>query len=583
MVILGVNAFHADAAACIVINGEVIVAVEEERLCRVKHWAGFPLKSIIYCLESCDLKISDVDHIAINRNPRKNIFRKMQYSFMKGFSGKAIFDRLKNMQNVQSLSGRLAFELGVKKIPAKVHNVEHHYAHLSSSFYASPFKRAAILSIDGFGDFTSTMWGLGIDNSISVLGDVKFPHSLGIFYLAITQFLGFENYGDEYKVMGLAPYGELSEVENINRLLDAKDDGTFKLVLEYFTHHKDGVEMNWSDGAPFIGRVFSKKLIDLLGPSRLPNEKLSQHHKDIAASAQNVYETVLFKILERLHNETGLDRVAIAGGCAMNSVANGKISSNTAFKEVYIPPAPGDAGGAIGAALAIWNKLHVAAKNFEIKHAYLGPEYSTQYMQALIDDNERKLFLENCVVKNATNDEELSKLVAKQIFDGKVVGWFQGRLEWGPRALGNRSILGDPRRADMKDILNLKIKRRESFRPFAPSIIDEARFEWFEIDAPVPFMESVFTIREDKRKFIPAVTHVNGSGRLQTVLREYNPKYYDLIKAFNRLSGVPMILNTSFNENEPVVCKPEEALECFLRTKMDVLVLGNLVIERQSD
>jgi carbamoyltransferase len=431
MVILGINAFHADAAACLVINGEVIAAVEEERLCRVKHWAGFPLKSIKYCLDACDLKISDVDHIAINRNPRKNIFRKMQYSFVKGFSSKAIFDRLKNMQNVQSLRDKLAFELGVKKIPAKIHKVEHHYAHLSSSFYASPFKRAAILSIDGFGDFTSTMWGLGVDNSISVLGDVKFPHSLGIFYLAITQFLGFENYGDEYKVMGLAPYGELSEVANINRLLDAKDDGTFNLVLEYFTHHKDGVEMNWSDGAPVIGRVFSEKLTDLLGPARLPNEKLSQHHKDIAASAQNVYETALFKILEKLHNETGLDRVAIAGGCAMNSVANGKISSNTGFKEVYIPPAPGDAGGAIGAALAIWNKLHVAAKNFEIKHGYLGPEYSKQYIHALIDDSERKLFLENCVVKNATNDEELSKLIAKKIFTEKLLAGFRDGLSGG--------------------------------------------------------------------------------------------------------------------------------------------------------
>jgi carbamoyltransferase len=269
MVILGINAFHADAAACLVINGEVIAAVEEERLCRVKHWAGFPLKSIKYCLDACDLKISDVDHIAINRNPRKNIFRKMQYSFVKGFSSKAIFDRLKNMQNVQSLRDKLAFELGVKKIPAKIHKVEHHYAHLSSSFYASPFKRAAILSIDGFGDFTSTMWGLGVDNSISVLGDVKFPHSLGIFYLAITQFLGFENYGDEYKVMGLAPYGELSEVANINRLLDAKDDGTFNLVLEYFTHHKDGVEMNWSDGAPVIGRVFFREINRFTWPRKV--------------------------------------------------------------------------------------------------------------------------------------------------------------------------------------------------------------------------------------------------------------------------------------------------------------------------
>lgn len=583
MIILGLNAFHGDSSACLVVDGVLVAAAEEERFRRIKHWAGLPTEAIRYCLEAGGVSLSQVDRIAINRNPSANALRKALFAFARKPSLMAITDRLKNASRVRGVKQDLANALGVltHEIRAEVDNVEHHFAHLASAFFVSPFREAAVVSVDGFGDFASTMWGIGRDNKIALADRTYFPHSLGLFYLAITQYLGFPNYGDEYKVMGLAPYGQPTEMERMRKLLKLHPEGRFELELDYFVHHSEGVAMVWENGEPTIGRVFSSALESLFGPARKKGQLLESLHWNIAASAQAIYEEAFFHILEHVHAKSGLDTLALAGGCAMNSVANGKILERSKFKEVYVQSAAGDAGGAIGAAFAIWNQELGKPRSFEMLHAYWGPEFSDAEVAALLDERKADLTIQHCAIARIADEEELCSLTARAISEGKVIGWFQGRMEWGPRALGNRSILGDPRRADMKDILNIKIKRRESFRPFAPSILREHVKNWFETDCEVPFMLQVFQILESRRGEIPAVTHVNGSGRLQTVTEAQNPRYYRLIRSFHEMTGVPILLNTSFNENEPVVCRPEEALDCFLRTKMDILVLGNFLVERQ--
>ena len=584
MIILGLNAFHGDSSACLVVDGKLVAAAEEERFRRIKHWAGLPTEAIQYCLEAGGVSLSQVDRIAINRNPGANALRKALFAFARKPSLAAITDRLKNAGRVRGVKDDLATALGVpaNEIRAEVDNVEHHLAHLASAFFVSPFREAAVVSVDGFGDFASAMWGIGHDNKIVLADRTYFPHSLGLFYLAITQYLGFPNYGDEYKVMGLAPYGQPTEMERMRKLLKLRPEGRFELELDYFVHHSEGVAMVWENGEPTIGRVFSGALESLFGPARKKDQPLEALHWNIAASAQAMYEEAFFHILEHVHAKTDLDTLALAGGCAMNSVANGKILERSKFKEVYVQSAAGDAGGAIGAAFAIWNQELGKPRSFEMLHAYWGPEFSDAEVAALLEERKTDLTIQRCAIARIDDEAELCRLTAQAISEGKVIGWFQGRMEWGPRALGNRSILGDPRRADMKDILNVKIKRRESFRPFAPSILREHVKDWFETDYDVPFMLQVFQILEARRSEIPAVTHVNGSGRLQTVTEAQNARYYRLIKTFGEMTGVPILLNTSFNENEPVVCRPEEALDCFLRTKMDVLVLGDFLVERHT-
>lgn len=584
MIILGINAYHGDSSACLVINGKLMAAAEEERFTRVKHWAGLPIQAITYCLKVGNLSLYEVDAIAINRNPQAHVVRKLLYGIQARPNFARLVDRLRNRKKLKSLGDELAasFELESSRLDSKIQYIEHHLAHLGSAFFVSPFDEAAVVSVDGFGDFASTLWGIGKQHEITVRERVFFPHSLGIFYLAITQYLGFNQYGDEYKVMGLAPYGESTELEAMRNVVTLGPNGSFSLHLDYFQHHTKGVAMTWEGGEPKINQIFTTKLEDLLGPKRQKDETLSQNHKNIAASAQSMYEEAFFHLLNYVQKKTGQFNLALAGGCAMNSVANGKIFSNTKFKDVYIQSAAGDAGGAIGAAFVVWNQHSKMPRNFVMEHSYWGPDYSNAEIKKLIDSNLTQLGVNEFSISHITSEVELTKLVAKVISEGKVIGWFQGRMEWGPRALGNRSILGDPRRADMKDILNLKIKRRESFRPFAPSILREHVKEWFETDYDVPFMMQVFQINEQKKKLIPAVTHVNGSGRLQTVRKEQNKRYYNLINSFYELTGVPILLNTSFNENEPVVCRPEEALNCFLRTKMDILVMNDYLIERLS-
>ncbi|MDO8706219.1 MAG: carbamoyltransferase C-terminal domain-containing protein [Sulfuricaulis sp.] len=600
--ILGLNAYHGDSSACLVKDGTLVAAAEEERFRRIKHWAGFPSEAIRYCLAEAKIGLGEVGHVAINQDSKANLWRKIGFTLSSRPDLGLVIDRIKNKKERANVREELARTFQGESFAGEVHEVEHHLAHLGSAFLVSPFDDAVVVSVDGFGDFASAAWGLGSGSEIRVEDKVYFPHSLGIFYQALTQYLGFPHYGDEYKVMGLAPYGEPKYLAEMRRIVQLRDDGSYRLNLDYFRHHKEKIDYEWENGEPRVGGLFSEALSELFGPARDKRDELTPHHKDIARSAQAMYEEAFFHLLNTLYQRHGLDRLALAGGCAMNSVANGKIFRNTPFKRIYIQSAAGDAGGAIGAACVAWHKVRKRSaigpspqplslagtgglsdnRGFVMDHAYWGPQFSNAELGRVLQARRAELDAQTCVTEEIADEAALCQRAAQAIADGQVIGWFQGRMEWGPRALGNRSILGDPRRADMKDILNLKIKRRESFRPFAPSILREAVPEWFETDDDVPFMMEVFQIRAEKRSQVPAVTHVDGSGRLQTVHRDTNPRYYRLIESFARQTGVPMVLNTSFNENEPVVCRPEEALDCFLRTRMDVLVLGDWMIVRDG-
>ena len=574
MYILGINAYHGDSSACLLKDGKVVCASEEERFRRIKHWAGFPSEAIKFCLQDAKISIEHVDYITISRDYKANFYKKLIYSLRHSISFSTIWDRLMNLKKVRSVKSELAsiFGLPASAIKAKLHNIEHHRSHIASSFFASRFKESAILSIDGFGDFTSTMTAVGKGNRFKVMDEVNYPHSIGIFYTTVTQFLGFPNYGDEYKVMGLAPYGEPTFLKQLEEVLSISDDGLFILNKKYFKHFIQGVEMDWDNGTPSIDSLFTKAWIDLLGNPRKKGNKLEQWHIDLAASAQRFTENVIFHLLNHLHAKTGLDNICITGGVAQNSVANGKIIKNTPFKNIYIPSAGHDAGTSIGSALYLYNQILGKERLKETTSAYFGEKASNEEIIALLDEKN--------VNYSILSDEDLFEQVATKLVNGGVIGWFQGRAEFGSRALGHRSIIVDPRRTDAKDLLNEKIKRRESFRPFAPSILKEAISNYFVQNDNVPFMEKVFDIKEDKHAEIPAVTHIDGTGRLQSVDAEISPRYHKLISKFAEKTGVPILLNTSFNENEPIVNKPEEALDCFLRTKMDMLVMENIIVER---
>jgi carbamoyltransferase len=579
--ILGINAYHGDSSACILRDGVLLAAVEEERLNRVKHWSGFPLESIKYCLEEAKCTIKDIDFIAINQNSKAHLWKKFIYIFTKNIDLILIFRRLFNRKKREVVEKTILRDFKEKNIKAKFVFVEHHIAHLYSAHSVSPFKTSIALSVDGFGDFCSTAWGICKESKIDVIDRVYFPHSLGILYQALTQYLGFKNYGDEYKVMGLAPYGEANYVKEICNLINLKDDGKFTLNLDYFNHHRSNIQFEMASGIPSFKNLYSDKIFALLGPGRAENEPIEQKHKDIAHSLQVIYEKAFFNLLNILHRKYKIDNLTLAGGCAMNSVANGKIYKNTPFKNVYIQSAPGDAGGAIGAAFYVQNtKIGINSK-FIMNHSYWGPEYNPKYIDNVINSYRSDLKNYNITV-SYENEISIPKKVAELIARGFVIGRFDGRMEWGPRALGNRSIIADPRRSDMKQILNVKIKKRESFRPFAPSILAEHVEEWFEEVHDVPFMTQVLQVKKEKRSQIPAVTHIDGSGRLQSVTSTTNLKFYKIIEEFFKLTGVPIVLNTSFNENEPIVCKPKEAIDCFIRTNMDALLLGNIIISRKS-
>ncbi len=577
MNILGINAYHGNASAAIVCDGRLVAAVEEERFNRVKYAAGFPAQAIRYCLREAGLEIKDIDHVAVPRNPYARLGTKLFYALrMPSFAR----ERIKVLAKFTGISEALAqtFDIDPAKLAAKFHRVEHHQAHLASTFFVSPFEKAALLSADGLGDFASTMWGSGDGNRMKIDGAIAFPHSLGLFYSAVTQYLGFLKFGDEYKVMGLAAYGETAQLDALRDIVRTEGNG-FRLGLEYFTHHRTGPEMSWAeaDKTPSLGKLFSEAMERRLGPKRNPEEPLEQRHRNLASALQARLEEVYLGMLKKLGERTGLKAVCLAGGVAFNCVANGKIFDTTGFEQIYVQPAAGDGGLSVGAAYYVWHQILGKPRSFVMDHAYWGPGYTRDEIRHALDT--KGLGMSGCQVEELAGDN-LMQRTAAIVADGKILGWFQGRAEWGPRALGNRSIVADPRRPEMKEILNQRIKHREIFRPFAPSILAESTGEWFEKSHPSPFMTLAYSVRPEKRDKIPAPTHVDGTGRLQTVTREANPRYWSLIKAFEQLTGVPVVLNTSFNDNEPIVCRPEEALDCFQRTQMDALVLDDFLITR---
>jgi carbamoyltransferase len=609
--ILGLNAYRANSAACLFVDGKLVAAAEEERFRRVKHWAGLPTEAIDYCFREAHLAWRDIEHIAVNRKPDVKNWRDLLSLLRDERHPKLIWQKFKKFRNTDSFKEKLEQKYNLP-IKAQVHYVEHHLAHLASAFLVSGFKEAACLSIDGFGEVASTAFGFGSGNAIKIDQQIYLPHSLGIFYSALTQFIGFPHYGDECKLMELAPFGEPAFLDQMREIIRSQPDGTFQLNLKYFRHHTADIPRTWHDCMPQLGPLYGEQLTNLLGPARKPDEPLEKKHMNIACSVQAAYEKAFFELLQSLHRQHPFDNLALAGGCVMNSVANGKVYRRTLFKRMYLPAAAGNAGGAIGAAAVVQAQLaEVRHQQSEVSaqaesqppaiglrspmsdvgpltsnlrpliSAYLGPDASEEEIHALLDWKRKEIVKAGCTISYLGDEAELVRRAAQAIADGKLVGWFQGRMEWGPRALGNRSILADPRRTNMKDLF-AKMNRLESFRPFAASILREAVGEWYEQEDDVPFMMEVFQMRPENRDQVPAVRHVDGSGYLQTVHKETNPRYHALISEFHRLTSVPMVLNTSFNENEPVVCYPEEALECFLRTNMDILVLENFFLERKT-
>ena len=572
-IILGLNAFHADSSAAITIDNEIIAAAEEERFNRKKHWSGFPLESIKFCLEKSNIKFKDITDVAINSNQFSNINQKIFYSLinLKFENLSKFIKRNKKKFLIQNI---IDYNFG-KKNNYKFHRIDHHLAHLASAFYPSGYGKALGLSIDGMGDFCSIAiadCNLDNKNKINIIKRIFYPNSLGILYESITQFLGFDKYGEEYKVMGLAPYGNPIYLNEISKLFL----GDFELDLKFLNHDKKNYNYKF-EGTPVQETLLNKKYYDILGSPRSSNESLEQFHMDVAASLQKVFEEKIFVLInQNLHIDN--KRLVLAGGCAMNSSCNGKIVEKKIFENIFIPPAPGDAGGAIGSALVVLerNQKFLELKNF--KNPYLGKSYSNDEIYRFI---ETKIDKKKFQIEKFNDDASLLKNTVKLLLSQKIIGWFQGSMEFGSRALGNRSIICDPRLKHARDLINTKIKFREKFRPFAPSILEEEVDKWFESENKSSYMSFVYKIKKDKQKIIPAVTHVDGTGRLQTVSRNINKKFYDLIKEFNQNTSVPILLNTSFNENEPIVESPLNAINTFLKTKMDVLVLENYVISRK--
>jgi carbamoyltransferase len=568
MLILGLNMFHADASAALVQDGEVVFAIAEERLNRIKHYAGFPSLAIRACLDFAGVKITDVDHVAIGQDSDANLTRKVRYALAnpaKILNLIRLRQRKQPMRDVRSLLAK-ALEVDPKTLRFQEHHLEHHIAHIASAYYCSPWDKAAGFSYDGSGDFVSTMMARCEGNQIEILDRVFLPDSLGSFYTMICEFIGYRQYGDEGKVMGLAPYGKDTLCDKLAEVIGLRN-GSFNLDHSFFKPlgSNQGMQV-LPNGTVRLARHFSDRMVRAFGAPREPHTELTQREMDLAYAMQRRFEDVFFHLLNQLYRRVHCRDLAMAGGCALNSVANGKVFTQTPFRRAWIQPAAGDEGLAIGAALHTYHAVLNQPRRFVMKNSYLGPEFSNSHIESALKKanlHYRKL-----------EREPLLDSLAQQIAAGKVAGWFQGRMEWAPRALGNRSILAHPGLPGMKDVLNARVKRREWFRPFAPSILEERQREYFEHDHPSPFMLHVYKIRSEKRSQLSAVNHVDDTGRLQSVSAEENPLYYELIRSFERKTGIPVLLNTSFNENEPIVCRPEEAIDCFKRTRMDVLAVG---------
>lgn len=569
MYIIGINAYHADSSAALLKNGEVIYATEEERFERIKHWAGLPLKSIKYCLDAEGISIQDIDSICIGRDPKAKLFNKLAYLAKRPKSAIGMFQqRFSNRNDLGNIENEISSYFG--HCP-QIKYIEHHRAHLASAFFSSPFEESAVVSIDGSGDFSTIMIGKGKGNQIEVLESQDFPVSIGLLYTAFTQFLGFPYYGDEYKVMGLSPYGSPIYLDELRKIIWLGKESILAWDESFF-NLKGGV-ISYVDNMPTVSPLFKEdKFENIFGVKRRKSDTIDQRHNDIASSLQRRTEELIFGILERAHQLTNCKNISIAGGVAQNSVANGKILQNTSFEGLYIPSAGSDAGIAMGAAQYQYFNVLDQNRIAPLYNANLGISFTNDQIKSVLDEMKLKY--------SFYEDDNLFPILAKKISESNVIGFFDGSAEFGPRALGSRSILADPRNPQAQALLNEKIKKRESFRPFAPSVLEEFGSEFFEDYQFTPFMESVLSIKEDKRPLIPAVTHIDGSGRLQSVKKELRPRYHRLISEFLKITGIPILINTSFNENEPVVNIPEEAIDCYLRTDLDILVLGNYILSK---
>ncbi|HUR77372.1 MAG TPA: carbamoyltransferase C-terminal domain-containing protein [Acidimicrobiales bacterium] len=577
MITLGINAYHGDASAAIFVDGVLMAAVEEERFTRQKHQAGFPSESVRWCLNEVGASIHEVEHAAVSRDPFAHLPRKVAWALRRRPTRKSITDRVRNTGSILDAADALARASGLasgKELTTKLHRVEHHKAHLASALCPSPYETAACVTLDGMGDFLSSAWGRGVGGKLDVQGVVSFPDSLGVFYTSFTQFLGLPAFGDEYKLMGLAAYGEPTFLPQMRDVVRVGEGMRYELDLSYFTHHDKGVEMTWGEGSPALGPMFSPKMAEAFGPAREFRSELTDRDRDLACSVQRRLEEVELEYLRRLHERVPERAVVMAGGVALNVLANGLVRSETPFEDVWVQPAANDSGTAIGAAQYVMHHVLGHPRTWTMRDAYTGPGYDED---VCVDALKRSGLFGGAA---RYDDAALFAVVAQRLTEGAVIGWYQGRAELGPRALGNRSIVCDPRRHDMKDILNARIKHREPFRPFAPSVLADRAGDWFEDAYDSPYMLLAFKVRADKAAQVPAITHEDGTARVQTVTVDTNPRYYGLIRAFGDLTGVPMLLNTSFNENEPIVCTPSEAVDCFGRTDMDVLVLGNHVVDR---
>ncbi|TMK85937.1 MAG: carbamoyltransferase [Actinobacteria bacterium] len=570
MIVLGINAYHSNASAALLVDGELVAAVEEERFTRQKYEVAFPHGSIRYCLDAAGIEARDIDHVAVSGRPQANLFRKLGFA-VRTSAGRRQAPRRGDLLALYRAKGTMAEGLGIdsRSVRAKLHLVEHHLAHLGSAFYPSPFDRAAVLSLDGIGDMVSAMWGVGEGSRLRIQGEVNFPHSLGWFYLGFTQYLGFHKHGDEYKVMGLSAYGEPEYMAEMRRVISMSDPMHFALDMTCFRHLKEIQPIAWRGGTPTEPRIWDEGMARLFGPPRTdPSEPLDDRHRNVAASMQRRLEEVVLQMLGDLHRTTEADAVCLAGGVALNCVANGRVRASTGFRDVFVQPAAHDGGTSLGAAAYVHHQVLGGKRTYVMDHAYLGPDFTEASCRVALESRG--------VPYTEMDGDRLVATAAGDLADGRVVGWFQGRMEFGPRALGNRSILADPRRPEMKEVLNSRIKHREPFRPFAPSILEDQTGRFFEDAYPSPFMLMAYPVRRDKRSEIPAPTHIDGTGRVQTVRPSQNRLYAELLEAFGRRTGVPVLLNTSFNENEPICCTPQEAVDTFRRTRMDVLALGNL-------
>ncbi|MBI2141447.1 carbamoyltransferase [Candidatus Woesearchaeota archaeon] len=562
MNILGVSCFYHDSSAALLQDGKIVAAAQEERWTRKKHDISFPENAIKYCLGQAGLAIDEIDAVGFYEKPLLK-FERLLSSHIETFpKSYKVF--------VQALPSWITEKLRIPSIlrkklrySGKVFFVDHHTAHAASAFHVSPFEEAAIFTADGVGEWTTTTLGVGKGSEVTLLKELHFPHSLGLLYSTVTAYLGFKVNNDEYKVMGLAPYGKPAYYDAFRKIIDVKEDGSYRLDMDYFTFH-------------YGTRMLSRKFEEKFGPSRRKEGPVEERHKDIAASLQKVVEEAVFAAVNHLHEITKTKNLCLAGGVALNSVANGKLTKMTPFRKVYIPPAPSDPGAAVGAATVVYHMLLGKPRNFIMDRADLGPGFGHEQVKQFLDGKN--------VVYKELPEKELLKTVARLLWENNVVGWFQGRMEFGERALGSRSILANPCNPEMKDILNLKVKHREQFRPFAPVVTAEDAKDYFDVDTEVPFMSFVYPVREPKRKMLPAVTHVDGSGRLQTIRREANPRYYDVIREFEKLSKVPILVNTSFNiRGEPIVMTPEHAYRCFTGTGIDYLAMDNFLIKREDN